>query len=74
MGKKKLTFEDTEIEKNKYYHHKSPILLKYVDIEKLLVSKKISSRKKIINTLLVTCIIIIKLSHYIACFLKQAHM
>ena len=32
------------------------------------------SRKKAISTLLVTCIMIIKLSHYIKCFLKQGLM
>ena len=45
-------FEDIKIEKNNFYHHKSRILLNDVDIEKLLVSKKISSSEKTINTLL----------------------
>ena len=65
MGKDILTFGDTEIERNKFYRHKSPIFLKDVDIEKVLVSNKISSDEKNYNTLLVTCIMIIKLSHYI---------
>ena len=60
-----LTFGDIEVEKNKFYHDKSSIFLKDVDIEKLLVSSKIFSGEETINTLLVTCIIIIKLSHYI---------
>ena len=38
MGKKILTFGDIEIEKNKFYRHKTPILLKDVDIENVLVS------------------------------------
>ena len=38
--------------------------LKHVDIEKVLVSNKISFGEKTRNTLLVTCIKIIKLSHY----------
>ena len=63
MGKEILTFQDIEIEKN--YHYQSPIFLKDVDIEKVLVSTKISFVKKTISTLLVTCIMIIKLSHYI---------
>ena len=47
MGKKKTkTFGDTEIGKYKFYRHKSPAFLKDVDIEKILVSKKISSGKK----------------------------
>ena len=42
MGKEILTFGDTQIEKSKFYRHKTPILLKDVDIEKVLVSNKIS--------------------------------
>ena len=41
MGKEILTFGDTEIEKNKFYCYRSPIFLKDVDIEKVLVSNKI---------------------------------
>ena len=37
----------------------------FQDIEKVLASKKISFGEKTINTLLVTCTIIIKLSLYI---------
>ena len=42
MGKEILTFGDIEIEKNKFYHHKTPVPLRDVDIEKVLVSNKIS--------------------------------
>ena len=73
MSKDILTFGDIEIEKNKFYRYKNSIFSKKdVDTEKVLVSNKISFGAKIIYTLLVTCIIIIKLSHYIQCFLKQA--
>ena len=65
MGKEILAFDVMEIEENKFYHHKSHIFIKDVDIEKILVCNKISSGKKTINTLLVTCIMILKLSHYI---------
>ena len=41
MGKEILTFGNTEIEKNKLYHYETPTSLREVDIEKLLVSKKI---------------------------------
>ena len=74
MDKEILTFGDIEIEKIKFYRYKSPTFLNDVDIEKVFVSSKISSVKRTINTLLVTCIMIIKLSHYIYCFLKQALM
>ena len=46
IGKKLLTFSDIEIEKNNFYLHKSPIFKKDVDIEKVLVSKKILFGKK----------------------------
>ena len=71
MSKEVLTLRDIEIWKNKFSHHQSHIFKKGVDIGKVLVSNKISYNEKTINTLLVTCIMIIKLSHYIQCFLKQ---
>ena len=46
MGKEILTFGDVEIKKIKFYRHKSPIFLKDVDIEKVLVSNKISFGEK----------------------------
>ena len=46
MGKEILTFEDIEIEKNKFYHHKTPIVGGDVDIEKVLISNKISFGEK----------------------------
>ena len=42
MGKEILTFGDIEIEKNKFGRHKTLIFSKDVDIEKVLVSNKIS--------------------------------
>ena len=51
MGKEIFTFGDIEIEKNKLCHHKSLILLKDVETEKVLVSDKISSGEKNIITL-----------------------
>ena len=64
-GTENLRFGNFEIEKHKFYRYKTPIFLKDVDIEKVLVSNKISSGVKNYNILLVTCIMIIKLSHYI---------
>ena len=55
-----------KLKKKKFHRHKSTFLLKDVDIEKVLVSNKVSFGKtKYVSTLLVTCIIIIKLTHYI---------
>ena len=65
MGKEILTIGDIEIEKDKLYRHKTPIFLEDVNINNILVSNKISSGEKAINALLVTCIMIMKLSHYI---------
>ena len=44
-----LTLDNIEIEKNKFYCHKTPILLRDVDIEIVLVSNKISFDKKTYN-------------------------
>ena len=41
MGKEILMFGDIEIEKNNFYRNKTPIFLKDVDIEKVLVCNKI---------------------------------
>ena len=66
MGKEILTFGDIELAKKKeFYYNTSPVPLKDIHIEKILVSKKISSGEKTINTLLVTCLMITKLNHYI---------
>ena len=46
MGTEILMFCNIEIEKNKFYHHKNPIFLGDVDIEKVLVSNKISFGEK----------------------------
>ena len=63
LVKELLTFDDIEIDKNKFYHYKSPVPLRDLDIEKVLVSNKVSFGEKNINTLLVTSLMIIKLSH-----------
>ena len=39
-------FEDIELEKNKFYHHKTAIFLKDVETEKVLASNKITFGKK----------------------------
>ena len=41
MGKEILTFDNIDIEKNKFYRHKTAIFSEDVDIEKVLVSNKI---------------------------------
>ena len=46
MGREILMFGDIEIEKNWFYRHKSPVPLKKVDMEKVLVSNKISFGEK----------------------------
>ena len=46
MGKETLTFGNIEIEKNNFYHHKTPIFWGDVDTEKVLVPKKISFGEK----------------------------
>ena len=55
MVKEILMFGNIEIEKTKFYHHKTPNFLGDADIENVLVCNKISlGEKKTISTLLVT--------------------
>ena len=46
MAKEILMLGDIEIEKNRFYHHKTPILLRDIDTEKVLVSNKIPFGEK----------------------------
>ena len=46
MSKETLMFGNIKIDKTKFFRHKTPILLKDVDIEKVLVSKQISFVEK----------------------------
>ena len=63
MGKEFLIFEGIKIEKNKFYRNKTPIFWGNVVIEKVLASNKISfGEKKTINTLLVTCTMVINIT------------
>ena len=60
MDEEIITFGDIEIEKQKFYL-KNFYFFEVVNTDNILVSYK----RKNINTLLVTCMIIIKLNHYI---------
>ena len=46
MTKEMLRFGNIEIQKNKFYLHKTPIFFGDVDIEKVLVSNEIFFGKK----------------------------
>ena len=52
MDKEIIMFDDTEIEKYKFYRHKRPILIHDIDINETVVSNKVSFDKKNLNTLL----------------------
>ena len=65
MDEEIVTFEDIEIEKDKFYRYKSPIFLEDVDIENIVIFKKRSSNEKSNKYFLVTCMMIIKLNHHI---------
>ena len=65
MDEEVIKFGDTEIEKQKFYRYKSPIFLEDVNNDNILVPNKISSFGKNINTLLGSCMMVIKLNHYI---------
>ena len=52
-----------KLKTDKFYRNKIPVLLRDVDIEKMLTSNKIPLVEETISTLLVTCTMMIKLSH-----------
>ena len=43
---------DIEIEKQKFQQHKKPISIKNIDINKMVVSNKVSFGKRVLNILL----------------------
>ena len=61
MGKRILGI--LKLKTDKFYRSKIPVLLRDVDIEKMLASNKIPLVEETISTLLVTCTMMIKLSH-----------
>ena len=63
MDKETLTFGNIKIEKNKFYPHKAPTFFGEVDIEKVLVSKKISFGEKNYKCLIDYLYNIIKSNH-----------
>ena len=46
MKKKIIKFGDIELEKQKFYQDKRPILIKNININKIVVSNKVSFGKK----------------------------
>ena len=61
MGKRILGI--LKLKTDKFYRNKIPVLLRDVDIEKMLASNKIPLVEETISTLLITCTMMIKLSH-----------
>ena len=46
MEKNNNKFSDIEIKKQKFHQHKRPISITYIDINKIVVSNKVSFGKK----------------------------
>ena len=65
MDKEIITFGDIEIEERKFHQHKNLIYFEYVGITNIKVSSRVSSGEKIINILLLTKMMIIKLNQYV---------
>ena len=65
MSKGILTLSYLETKVFKIYRNKTPIFVKDIDSEKLLVSNKIYLVKKTTSTLFKTCMMMKKLSYYI---------
>ena len=47
MEKRVIKFENIEIQKQIFHHHKAPISMKNIDIDKIAVSNKVSFCKKV---------------------------
>ena len=62
MGKEIITFDDIEVEKHKFYQHKSTIFTYDVNIDTILVSNNFPLIKKVLNILLDKNMITKKLS------------
>ena len=71
MGRNILTFGNIENEKHKFYRYKNPIFEKMYIMETYKYLIRFFLMQKSINTLLVTCMMIIKLSHCIKYFRKR---
>ena len=57
-------FGDIEVKKRKFHYSKTRILLENVDLDKILISNKVSFVEKKLNALLATKMIM-KLTNYI---------
>ena len=49
-----IKFSDIEIQKQKFCQHRRPILIKNIDINKIVVSLKVSLVKRDLNILMTT--------------------
>ena len=54
MEKIIITFGDIDVKKQRFHQHKRPILLKYMDINEIVVSNKIFLVKEYLNISLAT--------------------
>ena len=48
MGNGMIKFGDVEVEKHKFHQRKNPISIYDVDIDKIVISKKVSFDKKVL--------------------------
>ena len=63
MNKEFLIFGNIEIDKCKFHYPKNPIWIDDVDIDRILISSKVSFDKDGLDNFLVTKMMIIKLGH-----------
>ena len=63
MDKQIIMFADFGIEKHKFQRYKNLFFKKDVDVDNILLSNRLAIGEKTVNTLLVTCRMIMKLSH-----------
>ena len=69
MDKNIIKFDSTEIEKYKFHQHKNSFLVGNIDINKTVLSSKVSFGKRVLNILLVMKML--KKLGLHACFFKK---
>ena len=74
MDEKMFTFGDIEIEKNKFSSYKKSQFSEDADIDSVLISDKISTGERNYKYFIGYLYKIIKLNHYIKCFLYRARI
>ena len=70
MSGKSINFDDKKINKSNFYKNKKLFILNDIDVNKILVSKKIHMVQKIHLNISLDIMMVMLLDHYVYYFLK----